>query len=64
MFGSVRALTHVMNNTTESSVDEKEWRKLCTLVSDEKDPEKLSQLVEQLLKELDGRRQTLREGDR
>jgi hypothetical protein len=53
-----------MNNTTESSVDEKEWRKLCTLVSDEKDPEKLSQLVEQLLKELDGRRQTLREGDR
>jgi hypothetical protein len=52
-----------MNSQAENGVDEKEWRKLCTLVSTERDPEKLSQLVEQLLTELDRRRQTLRGGD-
>ena len=40
-------------------MDEGQWRKLCALVATEPDPERLSELVDQLLKELDARRETL-----
>jgi len=37
-------------------VDDNRWRKLCELVATENDPKRLSQLLDQLLKELDARR--------
>jgi hypothetical protein len=33
--------------------DEKSWRKLCAMVAEEKDPERLSWLVEELIEALD-----------
>ena len=44
-----------MNNPENESVDEKEWQRLCALVA-ERDPGRLSQLLTQLLNELDARR--------
>jgi hypothetical protein len=52
-----------MNNREIESVDEKEWRKLCDLIASERDPERLSQLVTELLNELDGRRQKIQENE-
>jgi hypothetical protein len=63
-FGPNFALTHGMNNREDFSVDEKQWRKLCELVAAEPDPERLSQLVDQLLRELDSRRKALCEGEK
>ena len=34
-------------------IEEKNWRKLCRQVADEPDPERLSDLVERLIQELD-----------
>jgi hypothetical protein len=51
------------NNEGEKDRDQ-EWSKLCELVAREKDPRKLSELVDQLLKKLDRRRQELRASDR
>lgn len=45
-----------MNDRENESVDEKEWRRLCDLISAERDPERISNLVNQLLNELDARR--------
>jgi hypothetical protein len=42
-----------------TKIEEANWRKLCTRVADEPDPERLSQLVEQLIEELDGLRNQL-----
>jgi hypothetical protein len=36
--------------------EEEEWRKLCALVAHESDPQRLSELIEQLFRELDSRR--------
>jgi hypothetical protein len=49
-----------MNIREDSSGDDKRWRKLCELVATEADPQRLSKLLDQLLKELDARREALR----
>jgi hypothetical protein len=36
--------------------EEEEWRKLFELVANEPDPQRLSELIEQLIKKLDSRR--------
>jgi hypothetical protein len=59
-FGPCLALTDGMNDHKKLGLDENDWRKLCRLVADERDPHRLSQLLDQLLKELDARRQALR----
>jgi hypothetical protein len=41
---------------------EEEWRKLCELAADEPDPQRLSELVDQLIEKLDARRRELRKG--
>jgi len=40
---------------------EQEWRKLCELVAREPDPLRLSELVDQLIQQLDARRNALRQ---
>ena len=40
-------------------VDENEWRTLCDMIAAEPDPQRMSQLLDQLLKELDARRQEI-----
>jgi len=50
-----------MNNREKLSMNEQEWRKLCQQVANEPDPQRLSELLNQLLRELDSRRETLRE---
>ena len=37
------------------TIDDKEWQKLCQLVADEPDPQRLSELVSRLIKALDDR---------
>jgi len=37
-------------------IEEKEWRKLCESIQNEQAPQRLSELVDQLLKALDDRR--------
>jgi hypothetical protein len=53
-----------MKTTEDLRVDDNRWRKLCELVAVESDPKRLSQLLDQLLKELDARRDALREGEK
>jgi len=53
-----------MSNRESRTVDEKQWRKLCALVATEPDPQRLSVLMDQLLEELDARRQQLRESEK
>jgi hypothetical protein len=50
-----------MNNRDRLGIDEHEWRRLCRLVVEEPDPWRLSELLDKLLKELDARREGLRE---
>jgi hypothetical protein len=50
-----------MTNQDNRTVDEKEWRRLCDLIASEPDPQRLSELVDQLLSELDARRKEIRE---
>jgi hypothetical protein len=52
-----------MNNRENFGVDEKQWRKLSELVATEPDPKRLSELVDQLLRELDSRREALRKSE-
>jgi hypothetical protein len=52
-----------MTNPEDLSIDEK-WRRVCELVARESDPQRLSMLVDQLLRELDARRQALREQEK
>jgi len=53
-----------MDNGAKQRIDEKEWRRLCQLVAAEGDPQRLSELVDRLLKELDARREALRESEK
>jgi len=53
-----------MNNRGRLGIDEHEWRRLCQLIVEEPDPRRLSELLDQLLKELDARREALRESER
>jgi hypothetical protein len=46
-----------MKNYTK--IEEADWRKLCRRVADEPDPERLSELVEQLIEEIDALREQL-----
>jgi hypothetical protein len=39
--------------------DEKDWRKLCALVAEESNPQRLSELIDQLIKALNARRREL-----
>ncbi len=39
---------------------EEEWRKLCELVANEPDPQRVSELVDQLIEKLDAHKQALR----
>jgi hypothetical protein len=39
--------------------NEKDWRKLCALVAEESNPQRLSELIDQLIKALNVRRQEL-----
>jgi hypothetical protein len=60
-----------MTNTHEGEKDNddkdkdqtQDWRKLCELVAREQDPQRLSELVEQLIKKLDARRRELRNSE-
>jgi hypothetical protein len=49
-----------MKTRENLKVDDNRWRKLCELVATESDPRRISQLLDQLLKELDARREALR----
>jgi len=51
-----------MTINSESEKDQ-DWHKLCELVAREQDPQRLSELVEQLIKKLDARRRELRSTD-
>jgi hypothetical protein len=47
-----------MHMTEKMSADDK-WRKLCELIAVEADPHRLSDLVDQLVKEFDARREAI-----
>jgi len=49
-----------INNESEKDQD---WRKLCELVACEQNPQRLSELLDQLIKMLDARRRELRGSD-
>jgi hypothetical protein len=49
-----------MNMTERLSPDDK-WRRLCEMIAVEADPHRLSDLVNQLVKEFDARREAIRE---
>jgi hypothetical protein len=49
-----------INNESEK---EQHWRKLCELVAQEQNPQRLSELLDQLIKTLDARRRELRSGN-
>ena len=53
-----------MDNRDQLGIDENEWRRLCQMVAAEPDPQRLSGLVDQLLRELDMRREALRESEK
>jgi hypothetical protein len=40
----------------KAGMDQRDWRKLCQMVSSEPDAQRLSELVDELLKELDRRK--------
>jgi len=40
--------------------EEQEWRELCDLIADEQDPQRLCDLVDQLIRAMDDRKQRLR----
>ncbi len=43
--------------------EKEDWQNLCKLVADESDPQRLSELVEQLIQALDARRQELKRSE-
>ena len=45
---------------TKKKKKKEEWRSLCELITNESDPQRLSELADKLIKELDAREQTLR----
>ena len=46
---------------TERVTSDDKWRKLCEMIAVEADPHRLSELVNQLVKELDARREAIRQ---
>jgi hypothetical protein len=52
-----------INQSEKDKEKDQEWLKLCELVAREQDPQRLSDLVDQLIKKLDARRRELRSGD-
>jgi hypothetical protein len=62
-FGNVRAFSIGMN-IEENNWEEKEWQKICALVSKETDPNRLCHLLEQLIKALDARKQELHQSEK
>jgi hypothetical protein len=48
--------------TNNGKDEDNSWRELCRKVADEPDPERLSELVEELIKVLDARRLVHSEG--
>jgi hypothetical protein len=42
--------------------EDAEWQRLCKLVADERNPQRLSELIDQLIKALDAHRNALRGG--
>jgi hypothetical protein len=53
-----------MKPTEKRSLEDGEWRRLCNLVLAESDPQRISELVELLLKELDAYRDADRESEK
>jgi hypothetical protein len=51
-----------MNMKERVSSDDK-WRRLCEMIAVEADPHRLSDLVNQLVKELDARREAIRKDE-
>ena len=49
-----------MNANARDSLENREWRRLCKQVLAESDPRRVSELVDQLLKELDACRDAVR----
>ena len=52
-----------MEEGMKEGMKEKDWRKLCQMVASEPDAQRLSELVEALLKELDRRKENGDTGD-
>jgi hypothetical protein len=44
------------------SVGDQEWHALCEAIAKERDPERMSRLLDSLIKSIDGRRQSLQNG--
>jgi len=53
-----------MDNRDKLTVEENEWRKLCRLIANEPDSQRLSELVFELIKVLDARKQALNEDEK
>jgi hypothetical protein len=53
-----------MNSPGKTDEDDKEWQRLCGLVAAESNPERLSRLIDQLLRELDARRKASRDSEK
>jgi hypothetical protein len=45
------------------TIDEKDWRKLCTMATVESDPSRLLAIIEQLIEVLDERRDQMRRSE-
>jgi len=55
---------HVLAFSYEMMTDEKDWRKLCAMVAEESNPQRLSELIDQLIKALHVRRHELQKNAR
>ena len=53
-----------MDPKQKESLDGREWRRLCELVLAESDPQRISELVDQLLRELDACRAAVRKSEK
>jgi hypothetical protein len=52
-------LYYSMSINGSDEIDDREWRRLCQLAAKEYDPQRLSELVDQLIRALDARRNAL-----
>jgi hypothetical protein len=53
----IEGMTNDKRKDDKDHLGENQWRNLCKKVADEPDPQRLSELVDQLIKVLDARRQ-------
>jgi hypothetical protein len=53
----IEGMTNDIRKDAKDHLGENEWRNLCKKVAHEPDPQRLSELVDQLIKVLDARRQ-------